>query len=92
MARYTVVVEQGDGEFFAYVPALPGCTSVGQTRGQALDNVVDAMHLTPGPSRRTGHSRALLPGNDCTSRGRLMPPLPRLIARTVAKTTSAGIH
>lgn len=48
MARYTVVVEQGDGEFFAYVPALPGCTSVGQTRGQALDNVVDAIHLTLG--------------------------------------------
>lgn len=46
MARYTVVVERGDGEFFAYVPALPGCTSVGQTRGQALDNVVDAIHLT----------------------------------------------
>lgn len=45
MARYTVVVERGDGEFFAYVPALPSCTSVGQTRGQALDNVVDAIHL-----------------------------------------------
>ncbi len=48
MARYTVVVERGDGEFFAYVPALPGCTSGGQTRGQALDNVVDAIHLTLG--------------------------------------------
>ena len=48
MARYTVVVEKGDGEFFAYVPALPGCTSVGQTRGQALDNVVDAIRLTLG--------------------------------------------
>ena len=46
MVRYTVVVERGDGEFFAYVPTLPGCTSVGQTRGQALDNVTDAIRLT----------------------------------------------
>ena len=46
MARYTVVVERGDGEFFAYVPTLPGCTSVGQTPGQALDNIVEAIALT----------------------------------------------
>lgn len=48
MARYTVVVEQGDGEFFADVPALPVCRRVAQTRGQALDNVVDAIHLSLG--------------------------------------------
>ncbi len=46
VARYTVVVDRGDGEFFAYVPVLPGCTSVGQTRGQALDNVTEAIELT----------------------------------------------
>lgn len=45
MARYTVVVERGYGEFFAYVPALPGCTSVGPTRGQALDSVTEAIAL-----------------------------------------------
>lgn len=46
MARYTVVVDDGDDEFFGYVPALPGCTSVGQTRGQALDILVEAIHMT----------------------------------------------
>lgn len=30
MARYTVIVEKGEGEYFAYVPALPGCTSAGK--------------------------------------------------------------
>ena len=56
MARYTVVVERGDGEFFAYVPALPGCTSVGPTRGQALDNVTEAIELTLEYLARQGMS------------------------------------
>ncbi|WP_053958109.1 type II toxin-antitoxin system HicB family antitoxin [Sulfobacillus thermosulfidooxidans] len=46
MARYTVIVEKGDHEYFAYVPALPGCTSAGQTPGEALDRVIEAIHLT----------------------------------------------
>jgi predicted RNase H-like HicB family nuclease len=28
---YTVVIEQADGNFSAYVPDLPGCVSVGDT-------------------------------------------------------------
>ncbi|MCY0877558.1 MAG: type II toxin-antitoxin system HicB family antitoxin [Firmicutes bacterium] len=46
MARYTVIVEKGDGEYFAYVPALPGCTSSGNTPGEALDQIREAINLT----------------------------------------------
>lgn len=46
MARYTVIVEKGDGEYFAYVPALPGCTSAGKTPGEALDQIIEAIALT----------------------------------------------
>ncbi|WP_020375280.1 type II toxin-antitoxin system HicB family antitoxin [Sulfobacillus thermosulfidooxidans] len=46
MARYTVIVEKSDDEYFAYVPALPGCTSSGQTPGQALDHIIEAIALT----------------------------------------------
>ena len=44
MARYTVVIEQWDGEFFAYVPGVSG-TSVGQTPILALDYVKEAIHM-----------------------------------------------
>ncbi|MCY0900045.1 MAG: type II toxin-antitoxin system HicB family antitoxin [Firmicutes bacterium] len=46
MARYTVIVEKGEGEYFAYLPALPGCTSAGKTPGEALDQVIEAIALT----------------------------------------------
>ena len=46
MARYTVIVEKGEGEYFAYVPALPGCTSAGKTPGEALDHVIEAIAMT----------------------------------------------
>ncbi len=46
LARYTVIVEKGNEEYFAYVPALPGCTSAGKTPGEALDQIIEAIALT----------------------------------------------
>ena len=44
MARYRVLIEQDeDGVFVAECPSLPGCVSQGQTRNEALTNIVDAI-------------------------------------------------
>lgn len=42
--KYRVLIEQDeDGVFVAQVPSLPGCISEGQTRGEALENVREAI-------------------------------------------------
>ena len=42
--KYRVHIEQDeDGVFVAQVPSLPGCISQGQTRGEALENVKEAI-------------------------------------------------
>ena len=44
MARYRVLIEQDeDGVFVAECPSLPGCVSQGQTRNEALTNIIDAI-------------------------------------------------
>jgi predicted RNase H-like HicB family nuclease len=41
---YTVVIEKADdGSYSAYVPDLPGCVSCGDTQGQALDAIREAI-------------------------------------------------
>ena len=43
-AQYRVIVEQDeDGVFVADVPSLPGCVSQGNTRGEVLANIKDAI-------------------------------------------------
>jgi len=42
--NYTVVIEPADdGSFSVYVPDLPGCVSCGDTPGQALDSIREAL-------------------------------------------------
>jgi len=41
--RYTVIVEEGDTSWGAYVPDLPGCVAVGDTRKEALDLIREAI-------------------------------------------------
>jgi predicted RNase H-like HicB family nuclease len=59
--RYVVIVEQGENGFGAYVPDLPGCVAVGETREEALCLIGEAVELhleslredglpIPGPS------------------------------------------
>ena len=42
--KYTVIIEQGhESGYVAYVPALKGCVSQGETREEALRNIKEAM-------------------------------------------------
>jgi antitoxin HicB len=53
--NYTVVLEQEpDGGYVASVPALPGCVSQGDTRGEAIANVREAISLYLADCRDAG--------------------------------------
>jgi predicted RNase H-like HicB family nuclease len=53
--RYTVVLEQEvDGGYVVSVPALPGCVSQGDTRGEAIDNIREAIDVYLADCRDAG--------------------------------------
>ncbi len=41
----TVIVEPDDGSYHAYVPALKGCHSLGDTLAEAQANIAETMQL-----------------------------------------------
>ena len=43
--RYMVVVEQGPSSFGAYVPDLPGCIAVGESRQDVLQRIQEAIEF-----------------------------------------------
>ena len=43
--QYLVVVEEGDTSFGAYVPDLPGCIAVGDTREEVLNLIEEAIEF-----------------------------------------------
>jgi len=44
--RFIVVLEPAEeGGYTVYVPSLPGCTSEGETREEALKNIKEAIEL-----------------------------------------------
>lgn len=52
--RYLVVLEQGPTSFGAYVPDLPGCVAVGETRDEALQLIREAIELHIADLKQTG--------------------------------------
>jgi predicted RNase H-like HicB family nuclease len=52
--RYMVVVEQGDSSFGAYVPDLPGCVAVGETKEEVLRLIQEAIELHLEDMREEG--------------------------------------
>jgi hypothetical protein len=71
---YLVVVEKGKTSYGAYVPDLPGCVAVAETRREVLSSLKKASPCTlkpcvkPAslfryPSRRAKWSRYALPNN-----------------------------
>jgi predicted RNase H-like HicB family nuclease len=52
--RYLVVVEEGPSSFGAYVPDLPGCVAVGETREEALALIRDAIEFHIGGLKQAG--------------------------------------
>ena len=43
--RYAVVMEKGERNYWAYVPALPGCVSVGDTLEEAKAEIREAIEF-----------------------------------------------
>jgi predicted RNase H-like HicB family nuclease len=43
--EYLVVVEKGKSSYGAYVPDLPGCVAVGETRREVLKLIREAVEL-----------------------------------------------
>ena len=45
--KYTVLIEQGASSYGAWLPDLPGCVAVGESREEALQLIAEAipMHL-----------------------------------------------
>lgn len=41
--RYAVIVEEGENSFGVYVPDLPGCVAVGETKEEALKLIREAI-------------------------------------------------
>jgi predicted RNase H-like HicB family nuclease len=43
--RYAVIVEEGENSFGAYVPDLPGCAAVGESREEVLQLIREAVEF-----------------------------------------------
>lgn len=43
--KYAVVIEKGPQGYGAYVPDLPGCVAVGETRSETVQLIQDAIEL-----------------------------------------------
>jgi predicted RNase H-like HicB family nuclease len=41
--RYAIVIERGDTSYGAYVPDLPGCVAVGESREEAVKLIHEAI-------------------------------------------------
>lgn len=57
--KYAVVVEEGPKSFGAYVPDLPGCVAVGETRKEVVQLIQEAIE---------SHLQSLL------EQGEIIPP------------------
>ena len=54
MMKYLVVIEKGGNSFGAYVPDLPGCAVVGESREEALQLIREAVELHISTIREQG--------------------------------------
>jgi len=52
--EYVVIVEQGETSFGAYVPDLPGCVAVGESRDEAMELIREAIEMHIDSLRENG--------------------------------------
>ena len=52
--RYAVIVEEGATSFGAYVPDLPGCVAVAETRDEVLRLIEEAIEFHVDGLRQDG--------------------------------------
>lgn len=43
MARYLAIIDEDDGRLGAYFPDAPGCTAMGETEEEVIDNATEAL-------------------------------------------------
>ncbi|MFO0795130.1 MAG: type II toxin-antitoxin system HicB family antitoxin [Candidatus Brocadiaceae bacterium] len=43
--KYTVIIEKGENNYGAYIPDLPGCVAVGETKKEVLRLIKEAIKL-----------------------------------------------
>ncbi len=43
--QYTVIIEQGETSYGAYMPDLPGCVAVGETRDEVTTLIREAIEF-----------------------------------------------
>jgi predicted RNase H-like HicB family nuclease len=43
MTRYLAIIDEADGMFGVAFPDAPGCTAIGETQEEALDNAAEAL-------------------------------------------------
>lgn len=51
---YVVIVEKGETSYGAYVPDLPGCVAVGETREEAMQLIREAIEFHREGLRQDG--------------------------------------
>jgi predicted RNase H-like HicB family nuclease len=54
--EYIVIIEPGETSIGAYVPDLPGCVAVGESREEVLDLIREAIELHIENLRENGES------------------------------------
>jgi len=43
--KYTVIIEEGDSSYGAFVPDLPGCVAAAETKEEVLELIKEAIDL-----------------------------------------------
>lgn len=51
---YVVIIEKGEHSFGAYVPDLPGCVAVGESRDEVMKLIREAIEFHVGGLREDG--------------------------------------
>jgi len=51
---YVVIIERGESSFGAYVPDLPGCVAVGESREEAMQLIREAIEFHLDGLRQDG--------------------------------------
>ena len=52
--RYAIVLEKGPSSYGAYVPDLPGCVAVGESRDEVLELIREAIQFHLEQMRKEG--------------------------------------
>lgn len=54
--KYLVVVEESENGFGAYVPDLPGCVAVAESRVQVVHLIQEAIEIHIDDLQKSGHA------------------------------------